>query len=724
MLVAALVASVPSAMWAEEVIDGVFSYELNDETHTATLTGFDDTVTVAEIPDAITVNGEQYPVTVIASSAITYKYVEKVVLGANITEIGDYGLASNGYLTEVVLNDNLEKIGYRAFYNAPITSIELPATLRSIGGDAFFNCSELAYAVIPPALEELGSGAFRNTSLAGEVSIPATLTSIGTGVWRGTTVSNFVVAPENPEYLSQDGIIFTKDMEKLLAFPIGSPLESYTVPATVKEICTQSMRNLVNVKTIMLQEGLEAIGANALCANIITSLTIPASVQEIGSGALFANSELETLEVAAGNPRYESIDGYLIESASDKIIASINRTGTLTIPEGVKEIGDYAFYGSNDVEKVVFPSSLESVGDVAFYASQNLKEVDLGTGVTVLGEMCFQDCGMLDKVEFPSQLREIKDQAFLETKMTNVILNDGLEKIGSAAFYHTQVKKTYLPASVKEIGGGMFEGCEKLEEVELQDGCTQLPELFLNMCHSVRSIDLPESIVYIGASALYETPITELTLPQGLKEIGEMAIYGTNLTELEIPDAVEKIGEFAFAWSPYLKHIKFGKGLKKLEDFTIHGCHALENVELNEGLEEMGYCSLSLCDNLRNLTIPSTVTTIADGAFQWVAFDEIVNCATTPQEITDETFFDGDYQPIYDSCILVVPDGCEEVYRNAPIWQKFYKIETVGVSETASGDAEVIEIFDINGLHRSSIGEGVNILRMSDGSTRKVMGRK
>ena len=195
-------------------------------------------------------------------------------------------------------------IGDCAFYYcSSLESVTIPNSVTSIGNYAFFRCSSLESVTIPNSVTSIGYEAFYDCSSLESVTIPNSVTSIGDCAFSGCSkLKNIDVYPENANYSSIDGILYNKDVTKLICCP-GAKI-SVAIPNSVTSI------------------GYEAFYD---CSNL-ASVTIPNSVTSIGDGAFFNCNDLKTIYMQCEvpiecNPRF-----------SDKTL----KETVLYIPTGTK----------------------------------------------------------------------------------------------------------------------------------------------------------------------------------------------------------------------------------------------------------------------------------------------------------------------------------------------------------------------------------------------------
>ena len=280
-----------------------------------------------------------------------------------------------------------------------------------------------------------------------------------------------------------------------------------------------------------------------------------------------------------------------------------------------------------------------------------------------------------------------------------------VKSIGDYAFYGcSSLTSIEIPNSVKSIDYCAFSDCSDLTSIEIPNSVTSVGDFAFSGCSGLTSIEIPNSVTNIGYSVFSRcSGLTSVTIPNCVTTIGDYAFYGcSSLTSVTIPNCVTTIGDYAF-----------------------QNCIGLTSIEIPNSVTSIGRGAFLYCSGLTSVTIPNSVTSIGNFAFSGCSLTELVCYAETPP-FCDYIILEGVNISL---CTLKVPKGSKDAYRQADGWKDFVNIEEVEVTGieavTAEGvsNADITDIYDLNGRRRDALQPGVNIVKMSDGTTRKVIKR-
>ena len=341
-----------------------------------------------------------------------------------------------------------------------------------------------------------------------------------------------------------------------------------------------------------------------------------------------------------------------------------------------------------------------------------------GTSLTIGEQYSFQSTeldltgAITDADGTAYAITALAQRAFIGHEFAAVTLPDGLESIGSYAFYRCiSLAAIDIPASVTSIGAGAFDGCSSLAAVTLHDGLESIGNGVFRGCSALTSIDIPASVTSIGEYAFYGcTSLAAVTLPDGLQSIGEDAFRGCRaLTSIDIPasvtsigagafdgcsrlaavtlhDGLESIGSYAFNGCTSLTAIRIPGTVKTVGDNSFDGCSALASLELAEGVQELGTLAFQNCSALTQVTLPASLTKVGIWAFAGHGASIVfTSLATTPPSSISYPL------GAEDGVTLYVPQGSLEAYKTTFGW-KNYLDNTFAIQATLSPAAHTFAV--------------------------------
>ena len=315
---------------------------------------------------------------------------------------------------------------------------------------------------------------------------------------------------------------------------------------------------------------------------------------------------------------------------------------SFTIPDGVTEIGEYAFASCHSLKSIHIPNSVTEIGDSAFADCHSLKSVDIPDSVTEIGEGTFENCRFLESIHISNSVTEISNEAFYGCEsIESIEIPDSVTEIGDSAFSNCEsLKFIHIPNSVTEIGGRAFEDCHSLESIIIPDSVTEIGYCAFEDCHSLKSVDIPDSVTEIGESAFEDCHSLEsIKIPDGVTEI-EMGVFSNchSLKSVDIPDSVAEIGESAFADCYSLKSVDIPGSVTGIGDYAFSDCKSLESIIIPDNVTEISDLVFCRCYSLKSVNIPNSVTEIGDNVFNGCSSLKSVVIPDSVTEIGYRTF--------------------------------------------------------------------------------------
>ena len=242
-------------------------------------------------------------------------------------------------------------------------------------------------------------------------------------------------------------------------------------------------------------------------------------------------------------------------------------------------------------------------------------------------------------------------------------------------------------------------------------------------CSGLTSLTLPAGITEIGDEAFeYCSGLTSLTLPDGITEIGSSAFFGcSGLTSLTLPAGITEISSYAFSSCSGLTSLTLPAGITSIGDDAFYGCSGLTSLTIPDGVTKIGKYAFSNCSYLTSLTIPSSVNSLGDYAFKNCSSLQSVHVSWSTPISAGKAFNKADVS----KCTLYVPQGTEQDYFLADVWGDFGNIveyDPTGIDKvTTSTDAKELSRYSVNGQRLATPTKGLNIVKYSDGSVKKVV---
>ncbi len=210
-----------------------------------------------------------------------------------------------------------------------------------------------------------------------------------------------------------------------------------------------------------------AAGNNVFCGSeLMTSLTIPATLVTLGDGTFSLCNALSSIVVDAANPKFVSQDGIMYER-SPLAIFLVPRAldGNIILPNGLTEINGFAY--NSGIASVTLPNSAVTIKDGAFQKCSALAEVNFGTGLKTIERNAFTNCVYLQIANFQNtQLESIGANAFDGcSDLSLLYLGKSLKTIGRSAFENTALFALELPTTLQSIDDYAFRGCTSLATI-------------------------------------------------------------------------------------------------------------------------------------------------------------------------------------------------------------------------------------------------------------------
>ena len=320
---------------------------------------------------------------------------------------------------------------------------------------------------------------------------------------------------------------------------------------------------------------------------------------------------------------------------------------------------------------------------------------------------------------------EIGEKAFTDcSRLTSLTLPVGITSIGYDAFaYCSGLTSLTLPAGITSIGEYAFYGCSGLTSLTLPAGITEIGESTFSDCSGLTSLTLPDGITSIGISAFKDcSGLTSLKLPAGITSIDKYAFLDcSGLTSLTLPDGITSIGSRAFYGCSGLTSLTLPAGITSIGDDTFYGCSGLTSLTLPAGITSIGEYAFSGCSGLTSLTLPAGITSIGEFAFSYCSGLTSIYVYAEKVPRIGRYAFEGCASR---KCTLYVPKGTYDNYRLSEFgyFENIVEFDPTGIDKTTtSTNVEEVSRYSADGQRLAVPVKGLNIVKYSDGTARKVV---
>ena len=603
------------------------------------------------------------------------------VIPGSVTNISDYAFYNCMNLTGITIPESITSIGNLAFYYCTsLMSVSIPSSVTSIGEFAFSNCTGLTSIMIPENVTCISSNAFSLCTSLTSVTIPSSVTFIDDFAFSGCENLTSITIPDSVTSIGD------------YAFQNCYSLRSAIIPSSVNAIGLNVFWNCINLENITIQNGANSIGDSAFyCCTSLKSITIPESVTEIGNDAFsccyaltdvyYSGTEEQwnLISIGSGNEYLTNAAIHLdvISGACEDNLIWVLEDGVLTI-SGSGNMTDYSLETENEAETVNTPwyslrtsitsviirNGVTGIGKYAFCSCQNVTNATIPGNVTDICTGAFRDCSSLTDIyykgteerwntitiysdndcltdaeihygvvlESDHPYEDDEDQTWTYTHPTEaawmkVTFSDDTE----TEDYYDLIYLTDETGNTREYSGRALAG----QEIYLQ-----------GQSFSIRLTSDGSATCY-GFVITSVVGFTESEYQEYLNAPIDTGIFGDNLTW-----EMSRSGVLTISGTGEMPDFYEGAPWSNYKDQIITVC-------IGDGITYIGYDAFNNCTNLRNVTIPSSTTSI------WLAF---MSCESLTEIVIPDGVINIGYQAFM-SCwnltSVTIPDSVTNIDANA-----------------------------------------------------------
>lgn len=635
-----------------------------------------------------------------------------------------------------------------------IAIIEVDKAILSYGEQ--FTVDNFTYEVqdknIPLQVSIARSDSYK--SLTGPLELPSTV--------KGTDGLEYTICDINHSAFRDcngiTSVVFPNTMESVGGFENCTGLTSITIPEGVKQISGQAFMGCKSLANLTIPNSITTIYQQAFSGCLgLTTLFIPENVRTIYDTS-FSSCGFNYISIDANNKYYDSRNNCnaIIKTSVLELILGSNNT---IIPNDITAIGESAFSWCTELKTISIPEGVKTIGSTAFYNCESLTSIHIPSTVTSIGGTsngvygAFEYCGSLSSITVASGNTVYDSRNNCNALMltstnqlvrgcANTVIPEGTAKICYYAFSKCKdLQSVNFPNSVIEIGFDAFQECENLRSVTIPNSVTTIGEQAFANCSKLSFLSIGAKVSKIGARAFVNCD-NIMEVRSYIKEPFAINWYNDLWCDdnaiLYVPVGTKALYETTKGWKEF-KNIVEMNPYDILDDNTV-AAHFLQpdeegKVEIPETVEIDGktYTVTEIAadafkDNkeLKEVTIPGTVTKIGDGAFAgcenlrniYVYAQEPISLTAAKARIMMTRAAENvpsQFEGIdFEACTLYVPIGSEQKYREAEGWKLFTHI--VGVADPSGITNVQIEqkaneaVYNLSGQRLASPRRGLNII--------------
>ena len=462
-------------------------------------------------------------------------------------------------------------------------------------------------------------------------------------VWDYTQNLKYTLNESNNSY-SVSGIGNSKEAKIVLPYGYKG------LPVTA--IDEGAFADCENLTSIFLNKNITSIGDEAFanCTNL-ESITFQEGLNSIGNRVFTNCLNLKNIFINSGNNFYYYEDGILYNRNKTEIKCVLQTKKSVTIPDNVFIIDDYALYGYTNLESISLSDKIHTIGDYAFYGCKNLESITLHS-IYSMGQSAFGECTDLKTVTiengdyfyiFPEIFKgcinlesiniirseyhysiidgiiynkEMTELLFVPKKITSVVVPDSVTSISYEAFADcTSIESVTMGNGFTFIDLDTFKDCINLTSISIGSGVTEIYGLGYGSLDYVHSslesfaVDANNPVYSSRDGILYDKNITQIEyVPKAIK--GDITIPDSVVTPICDNSAGLYFDGSAFHGRANIEGITIGNGITFIDMGTFEGCTNLKRIDTGNSVTSIYMNAFRDCINLASISIGSGVTEI------------------------------------------------------------------------------------------------------------------
>ena len=580
------------------------------------------------------------------------------IIPDSVVSINNDAFSGAKNITSVIIPDSVTSIGENAFYKCySLKSIEIPNSVTSIQAHTFHECVNMESIVIPDSITDIGNAAFVSCRHLKSLEIPDSVATISENVfYQCVSLASINVSENNQHYMSENGVLFSKDKKTLIKYPQAKTDTEYVIPDSVTTFGDIAFHDCIFLTSITIPDSVTNIGNSVFnsCVNLV-SVTIPESVASIGERAFEYCFDLTSVTIL--NPDCEIYDSERVfsddtsKNFSGTIYSYDNSTAQAyaekygrkfeslgKAPENVGKIkegtyenlkyknhGDYIeiFNCDESTETLVIPSEIDGlpVTEIGgFSGCYSLKSVEIPDSVITIKNSAFCDCDSLTSLIIPDSVTTIENSAFDNCdNLASIEIPESVTSIGYDVFIYTQwIEQKRKENPLVVVNDILVDARTCTGDVIIPDGITQITGYAFYNCVDMKSVKIPDSVIGIGIYAFGQCDnIISLDIPEKVKDITERTFADIlNIESISVSehnpyysstDGIlfnkDKTELIKYPQGNTKTDYSIPESVKNISENAFVSCDNLISVEIPESVTDIGHLALAFCVNLESVKI-------------------------------------------------------------------------------------------------------------------------
>ncbi|MGN0476514.1 MAG: leucine-rich repeat protein [Ruminococcus sp.] len=542
-------------------------------------------------------------------------------------------------------------------------------TITGISGKVYFG-QKVTDIVVGESISYIANDSFHFNSSIDNITFLGNTDNVYNALREENyRIKSINIADSNQYLTSVNGIVYSKDMTTLVAYPMGSKPVEITIDDRVKRINKYIFNGYSFIEKINLPANLEYIDPTAIYnLSNLKEITIDNNNKNysILNKALVYTDEYNYSEVVLC-PQKSDIKSFSVPSTFNKNLYKIGKNAfslvksieSVVLPDTVQFLDDSAFKGCSNMKKfsakgvvtissyafgyctglsdITLSDKYTSIGDYAFVNCESISEISIPKTCMHFGIYCF-DGVSFKNFTVPCSMIKIPEKAFAGLSVSNELhISEGIAKIGDYAFMDCKPSKIYLPNTLEEVPDnnifstdlnytrnatiygttdsiahifalyGSF-GFRDEENDFVCDGYLSYPELNKKLTDN--------NITITG----YDSSYTDFVIPSkiygfAVTAIADKAFKDTKAEKITLPSTLKSIGNYAFQNAKVLSAITIPNGVETVGKYAFDNCTGLESLKIGSSVKKIDEYAFNNCRGVLSIAVPNSVTEIGQHAF-------------------------------------------------------------------------------------------------------------